>query len=465
MRGNEMLEAVGFLDEALILRSETPKKRRSVLNILLRLGTAAACLLLIFGGVFLLNKEPEYIKPTRTIVKNYGYLEPMGMQIADVNNYEAVTELSSQIVLCKVNDLVEVEISQTGQFSFCYEIEILDTLLDVGVRLQIGDTVRVTSSEGILKATDAAALVADTARAKKFGILQENYAEEDYIVSSTWNAIPIEVGNCYLMYLNDVYLEKEGVYAESGRSYLYEYHGQTVYSGRDMIKNDLTLTEIINTVESYITMRTGRADEIGDDAYIDELGEKQQREKHPEVYIDLDRIAAIHQSLVINGISDMISAAPKYRDPELHTIETWDYEKLVDYLGLDIKRILSEFSRLYGLEDCGGEEFPVIFQKDGQLVEDISSFKAADEGGTEVCISASRLRAPYDCIYRADNEFTTTVPIPDTDETVDVMLYGNTDEMLYVADFMLNGVQYRITTKNLSTEPLAELLYMMVKTK
>ena len=465
MRGNEMLEAVGFLEEALIVRSEAPKKRRSVPRILFRLGTAAACLLLVAGGVMLLNGEPEYVKPTRTIVKQYGYLEPMGMQIADVNNYEAVTELSSQIVLCRVNGLAEVEISQSGQFSFCYEIEILDTLLDVGDRLQIGDTVRVTSTEGILKATEAAALVADTARAKKYGILQDAYAEEDYIASSTWNAIPIEVGNCYLMYLNDAYLEKEGVYAESGRSYLYEYHGQTVYSGRDITKNDLTLTEIMETVGSYISMRTGRADEIGDDAYIDELGEKQQREKNPDAYVELDRIAAIHRLLVINEITDMTSAAPKYRDPELHDTETWDYETLVAYLGADLKTVLSEFGRLYGLEDCSAEEFPVIFQKDGQLVEDVSSFMAADGNGAEVCISASKLRVPYDCIYRADHEIMTAVPIPDTDETVDVMIYGNTDELLYVADFTLNEVHYRITMKHLSTEPLAELLYMMVKMK
>jgi len=275
MRGEEMLEAMGYLDADLLQKAEAAAVRRKGQQALVRMGALAACLAMIWGGMVWLNREKPYTKPQRNIVETFGYIEPMGMMIADVNNYEAITELSSQIVLCRVTERTDTAVTQTGLFSFGYKLEILDILMDVGNRLQIGDTVRMISSEGILKAADAAELVADSPRAKKLGILQGEYTDEDYIISSTWNAIPIEVGNCYLMYLNDDHWEEEGVYTESGRGFLYEYHGQTVYSGREMTKSERTLSEIIGTVDRYIAGRTGRADEIGAAAYMQELGKRQ----------------------------------------------------------------------------------------------------------------------------------------------------------------------------------------------
>lgn len=286
MKCKKMIQFMDLLDEKFIAESDPANAKnirsKKIRGTILRYGSIAACLVMVLGGIFWLNREPAYTKPQRNIVETFGYIEPMGSQIADVNNYEAITELSSQIVLCEVKELVDVTVTETGLFSFRYEIEILDILLDVGDRLQTGDTVQITSSEGILKALDAAALIADTPRAKKLGILQGEYTEEDYIISSTWDAIPIEVGNCYLMYLDDDYLESEGVYAESGRSYLYEYHNQTVYSGRNMTKSESNLSAILDTVNSYISMRTGRADEIGDTAYMMELGERQSQEFSPD---------------------------------------------------------------------------------------------------------------------------------------------------------------------------------------
>lgn len=278
MKSERILYALGDVREEFINEAaphpETAKKF-SKKRAWIRWGAMAACLAIILGGIFWAKQDQAYIKPERNIVETFGYIEPMGDMIADVNNFEAVTELSSQIVLCKVNKLLDVTITETNLFSFRYEIEILDILFDVDEKLQIGDMVEITSSEGILKATEAAALIGNTPRAQKLGILQGEYSEDDYIISSTWNAIPIEAGNCYLMYLDDDHLESEGVYAESGRSYLYEYHGQTVYSGRDMVRSELDLSEIMETVKGYISMRTGRADEIGDTAYMIELGEQQ----------------------------------------------------------------------------------------------------------------------------------------------------------------------------------------------
>lgn len=489
MTREQMIVYMGLLDEKYIAEADPTNakniKRKKQRGTVLRFGSIAACLILIVGAMFYLNRESEYTKPPRTIIKTYGYLEPMGMQIADVNHYEAVTELSSQIVLCSVSNLVEVTVTETGSFSFCYEIEILDTLLDIGSRLQIGDTIKITSSEGILKATEAAALVADTAQAKKFGILQGEYAEDEYIASSTWNAIPIEVGHNYLMYLNDAYLEKEGVYAESGRSYLYEYHGQTVYSGRDMIKNEQSLKEILKTVSHYITLRTGRADEIGDDAYILELGEQQKNNLPPQETDNADTAVSpppaenennntsIHQLFVLNEVTDVLGAAPKYRDPALHYKETWDVDTMAEYLGIDLYSILEAFSQKHGMMmfNIGKKQFGVTFENSGQIVEDMSSYRNIndpDKDHSGIMIIASKLRPPCDCIYETETEITTTIPIDDSGETLDLMIYVYRDAVSpdnppkYIADFQYNDVFYRIDAIDISIEQLAELIAQIV---
>ena len=96
------------------------------------------------------------------------------------------------------------------------------------------------------------------------------------------DAIPIEVGKRYLIYMSDEYLASEGVYAEDGYSYLYEIDGNTVRYGMDALTDSRTPEELIAAVEAQIASRTGRADEIGSSQYIDELGKAQaaaQREQ------------------------------------------------------------------------------------------------------------------------------------------------------------------------------------------
>ena len=219
------------------------------------------------------------------IVEDFGFKDLSGSMVsmaADINNIEAITEIATQIVICNVESMEDVSITETYDFTFKYKVTITDILMDVNQKLEVGDTVIVSSSEGYLKASEAAAMIKDTPRAQKLGILQGEYQDNEYIRSSNWNAIPIEVGGSYIMYLEDRYLDSDGLYAETGREYLYEISGSKIYSERDKIKNDMTYKQIINMIETQISKRTGRADEIGVSKYIDELGEQQQIERAQE---------------------------------------------------------------------------------------------------------------------------------------------------------------------------------------
>jgi len=214
----------------------------------------------------------------RVIVKTLGYVDlTMGSPIADVNSLDVITELSTQTVLCSIESVEKISTTEMNFLNFNYNVKILDIYMDTNDRLEIGDVIPVSTSEGIIKANEAAEMFKYSSRAQKYGIVQGDYADNEYFVSSVWNAIPIEVGKQYIMYLTDEYLETDGVYAEGGRQFLYEYTEQNVYSTRDRIPE--STDQVIEKIKSHIANRTGRADEIGYYPYLDELAEKQRNEK------------------------------------------------------------------------------------------------------------------------------------------------------------------------------------------
>ncbi len=215
----------------------------------------------------------------RVIVKEFGYsAQSMTSQVADVNNLEAVTELSSQVIKCEIVSLDDASVNELGVLSFKYSVKVLDIIMDINDSLEIGDTITVSSSEGIMKASEAAELMKGNATAKKLNILQGEYNDNEYITSSTWDAVPIEVGKTYIMFITDWYLESEGLYSESGRSFLFEYDGQNVVHERSAVMSQKSTDDIVDEIKAQVELRTGRVDEVGAAQYMNELGERQRNE-------------------------------------------------------------------------------------------------------------------------------------------------------------------------------------------
>jgi len=108
--------------------------------------------------------------------------------------------------------------------------------------------------------------------------LQGEYADNEYIISSVNDAIPVEVGKSYIMFLTDRYLETEGKYGEMGREYLFEYTNGRIYRGKSMTVNEKNFDQTLSEIKAQISLRTGRADEVGWNQYMFELGERQRAE-------------------------------------------------------------------------------------------------------------------------------------------------------------------------------------------
>ncbi len=226
----------------------------------------------------------ETAVPERIIVAEYGSREQIGYSAVNIDAPETVAEMSSQVVIAKILSTEDMKVTLFGDPSITFEVYILEILMDVNDRLAVGDTVSVTSGNGIIPASYAKEQARK--RYKKLRDLdRDSYAENEYILSSQLNAIPMEVGKTYLMFLTDRYLENEAVYANSGRSYLYELTDGTVRYTRDRIQDERTEDELLQDIRELIDNRTGRADEIGVDAYMLELEEQQHRQSVSEAAV------------------------------------------------------------------------------------------------------------------------------------------------------------------------------------
>ncbi len=236
--------------------------------------------ILLAALILLASCSAENENNEKNIVKTFGFKNlDMSEKIADINNIEAITEISAQIILCCVKSCKEVSINDLDEFNFTYEVEVRKIYLNVNDRLKEGDIIAVSSSEGIILANEAKARFGSSAHAQKFGYFNNDYGDNDYFTASCYDAVPIEVGKTYIMYLTDEYLENWSLYAETGRMYLYEIEGDMVYSGVDRNKLDLSFKKLEKQIIGDIEKRTGRVDEIGFDAYLDELAKKQVNSK------------------------------------------------------------------------------------------------------------------------------------------------------------------------------------------
>lgn len=65
----------------------------------------------------------------RIIIKEFGYsAQSMASEVADVNNLEAVTELSSQAIKGEIVSLDDASVNEMGQINFKYSVKF-STLL------------------------------------------------------------------------------------------------------------------------------------------------------------------------------------------------------------------------------------------------------------------------------------------------------------------------------------------------
>lgn len=161
-----------------------------------------------------------------------------------------------------------------------------------------------------------------------------------------------------------------------------------------------------------------------------------------------EQVLKYRESCYLNQIDGIANAAPLYLDPAKHYTEDWNNEKVTQYLGIDLSNLGSEF------EYIGEQNHTVTYRNDGTLVRDLMGF-SYKYSGSEFTVAVSKLSLPYDCIYALEESKKTNVGTEKG--SVEVLFAGaaggenaTENQTLIVADFELNGVNYRVKAENIS---------------
>ena len=184
-----------------------------------------------------------------------------------------VVELSDGAVVAVVRELSGFDRGERGaSMEFTYTIEPTEVLFDTTGELTVGGGIEMMSNEGALT-FETLAPVLDERELEFVTMLWNDQPENGWMLASMHDVIPIEIGRSYVFFLS----KKGRGWTESGREYLWEVMDGRPVTGDGTAKAyDDNYT--MEAVREAVTARTGRCDEIGEEAYEAEMLARQTKE-------------------------------------------------------------------------------------------------------------------------------------------------------------------------------------------
>ena len=156
-------------------------------------------------------------------------------------------------------------------------------------------------------------------------------------------------------------------------------------------------------------------------------------------------IAPLEITWIVNKVDGLVGAERKnYNTPDYYS-ESKDTAAMAEHFGRDLTDLVDVMPD--GFQFVGSSETTFYYKTDGTLVYDGSHFLYLKEN-QQILIQVSKVGVPYDCLYMLDN------PIPSNINGKEMVIGGfyaneNSKEFdLVFADFSHNGIQYRVTVKN-----------------
>lgn len=484
MTREQMIVYMDLLDETFIEEAspENSKywKRKQFHTAMIRYGATAACLLLLIGGIIIMR----YLSRTEDLF----IAQIKAIPAEDAPLYASFESLDEMIETTHANLIIRCTVSNRG------DSVVFDPW---GIYKEDDLTADATASAAAQKCLSTPyTLTVNDCYLGTLAIDEEITYYAPYGILDTYAyrraGVPIfEIGEECILILRAEEINDEIVYYLS-------YTPDSVYfidsTSEEIVKetslfypyrNDVSAleTHIRTLISEKISLHSGNTDKLSDSMGF---GEQQNTNSIPQ---DTDSIiepvspepsneenadSSIHHLFVLNEVTDVLSAAPKYRDPEQHYKETWDVDTMAEYLGIDLYSILEAFSQKHGMMmfNIGKKQFGVTFENSGQIVEDTSTYQIInnpDKDHSGFFVTASKLRPPYDCMYQTETEIMTTVPIGDSGEALELMICVYRDAVSpenppkYIADFHYNDVFYRIEAIDISIEQLAELIAQIIR--
>lgn len=170
------------------------------------------------------------------------------------------------------------------------------------------------------------------------------------------------------------------------------------------------------------------------------------------------------------------TSAKMYFDPEKTHEEQWTQGQVETYLGKDVRP--DYLPAVFTKTEQEAEDSPhfVIMNNDGTVAYDNISYyyyaNPDDAGSASLSVQASKGKLPRDCVlYRAKDQKKSDIngheisvghekikDVPDKDSGEPAETYD-----LYYAEFLYDGIGYRIVSKKLPQEEFVKVLLSVVK--
>lgn len=206
--------------------------------------------------------ETEYEDPTplkgRNVVYSCVRTEFFGDMISgapDQRTKESVYLNTTQIAQIIVVELKDYDWNGAG-ITFRYLAYVDKIYHNERNHLKEGDVITVLSDNGILPAVAAC----EELYVKGFESDPSKYGENDIVVCSDFDGIPMEVKGRYIVYLCDRGFEDPEQYWDSSYSYSYGIF-DGIYRGADMVKCDLTLEDVEKQIADDLAYYKNSTDE------------------------------------------------------------------------------------------------------------------------------------------------------------------------------------------------------------
>ena len=164
---------------------------------------------------------------------------------------------SDFLVRCRVIGCEGVRCDDSGNFRFTYDVGVTEVLMGQGDAPAPGDRIDVLSTEGVLSAAEAVERHRSSDVRDRIAAAAASYGDRAFVICSESDAIPIEVGRTYLMFLSSD--APKGQYAEVGASCLYEIDGQTVRQGRRRLTCECSADELIGDLRALAAEKAADA--------------------------------------------------------------------------------------------------------------------------------------------------------------------------------------------------------------
>lgn len=143
--------------------------------------------------------------------------------------------------------------------------------------------------------------------------------------------------------------------------------------------------------------------------------------------------------VIVNKISDTVTGAKLYYDPDLYDERTLTEKEAIEYLGLDFSNL--KFNAKY--QGIGMKN--IITDKLGKIAYDTFAISFGDN----ITILTSKKGLPYDCLYELEsNDETVITTVNNESASQTTAIVGTDNDGFYYADFSAGNINYRVKMEN-----------------